>query len=389
MKTFVCQACGQPIFFENVQCTRCGAPLGFLPDRMRLSALIDEGDGIWRMAPDVTRAAARPGLLKRLFGGGSPRPRQRASEGTRYRRCRNDSDHQVCNWMVPETSPGDYCPACTPNRTVPNLDRPGNLEKWARIERGKRRLVYGLMRLGLPFESQWTNPRQGVAFDFLGSADAAPGQVVMTGHAEGVITINIDEADPALRERVRLDMDEQYRTLIGHFRHEIGHYYWDRLIRDGEQLERFRSLFGDERADYGEALSLYHRDGPRADWQDHFITPYASAHPWEDWAETWAHFMHVVDTLETAANFKIEVEWPQPDGSVAVSDPEFDAYDLPELGPAIDHWLPLTFAINSLNRSMGQQDLYPFVLSQTAIEKMAFVHETVRRAAERPVSRRD
>ncbi|EGV20430.1 zinc-binding metallopeptidase family protein [Thiocapsa marina] len=384
MKTFVCQSCGQPVFFENTRCTRCGAVLGFLPDQMRLSALVDAGDGIWTAAPSSPPTRARPpGFFGRLLRTRAPASEPGPGATRHYRKCLNYAEHDVCNWMVPADDRSLLCIACAPNRTVPNLGRPGNLEKWARIERGKRRLAYGLLRLGLTVETRQQNPEQGLAFDFLSSEDAPPDQPVMTGHASGLITVNIDEADPSLRERTRLDMDEQYRTLIGHFRHEIGHYFWDTLILDGGRLEGFRALFGNEQTDYGEALQRYYDAGPPADWQDRFITPYASAHPWEDWAETWAHYMHIVDTLETAGHFGIEVEWPLPDGSRAVSDPDFDPYDLKDFQPMIEHWLPLTFAINSLNRSMGQQDLYPFVLPQPAIDKMAYVHRTIRAAAKR------
>lgn len=377
MKTFACQSCGQPVFFENVHCTRCGAPLGFLPDRLQLSALFYIGDGIW-MAPLETGPMHErpPGLLDRLFHARAHPAATRSTAG-HYRKCVNYAEHNVCNWMVPAESPDEFCPACAPNRTIPNLSRPGNWEKWSRIEHGKHRMVYGLLRLGLPFETKWQNPGQGLAFDFLCSRDALGDKPVITGHLDGLITINLDEADAALRERVRLDMDERYRTLVGHFRHEIGHYYWDLLIRDRGGLDAFRALFGDERVDYGSALTSYHSFGPPPDWESRFITPYASAHPWEDWAETWAHYMHIVDTLETAEHFGITVEWPQPDGGLAIADPNFDPYDLSRFEPIIEHWLPLTFAINSINRSMGQQDLYPFVLSQPALDKMAFVHRTI------------
>jgi hypothetical protein len=178
-------------------------------------------------------------------------------------------------------------------------------------------------------------------------------------------------------------MAETYRTLVGHFRHEIGHYYWDVLIRDGGRLEGFRELFGDERADYGEALEAHYREGPPAGWQDRFITTYASSHPWEDWAETWAHYLHITDTLETAAHFGVEVERRLPDGTLQKADPELDPYDVADFQRIIDNWIPLTFAINSLNRSMGQQDLYPFVLSQPAIDKLAYVHGVIRETAGR------
>ncbi len=380
MRTFACQSCGQPVYFENVVCTQCGAVLGFLPDQLLLAALAEQPDGLWTTVPP-SKQLRRPGLFVRML---SRRPETPTDEiAGRFRKCANYAIHQVCNWMVPADEDESLCVACRPNRTIPNLERDGNLTKWARIERGKRRTFYGLLRLGLPIEPRAEGSDQGLAFDFLSSEDAPEGEPVLTGHADGLITLNLDEADPAHRERMRVDMDETYRTLVGHFRHEIGHYYWDVLIRDGGRLDSYRALFGDERQDYGEALQAHYENGPRADWQDHFITSYASSHPWEDWAESWAHYLHITDTLETAAHFGIEVQRRMPDGSVQSADPEFDPYAVADFAPLIENWLPLTFAINSLNRSMGQQDLYPFVLSQNAIAKLAYVHGVIREAAGR------
>ncbi len=379
MRTFACQACGQAVYFENWHCNQCGADLGYVPEAGCLAALTEDDAGLWTpVAP--SSAVRRPGLLAQFFSRRPEAPPPDLSD-RRFRKCANYRDHEVCNWMVPAESAEDLCVACRPNRTIPNLDRPGNLQKWYRIERGKRRLVYGLLRLGLPFRNRDADPEHGVAFDFLSGREAPPDQPVMTGHANGLITLNIDEADSARRERIRLDMDETYRTLVGHFRHEIGHYYWDLLILDGGRLEAFRALFGDEQASYAEALDAHYRNGPPADWQDRFVTAYASSHPWEDWAETWAHYLHITDSLETAAHFGIEVEWRLPDGSTRTADPEFDPYSIASFTPIIENWLPLTFAINSLNRSMGQQDLYPFVLPAPAIEKLGFVHQVVREAA--------
>jgi hypothetical protein len=385
MRTFCCRICGQPVYFENTRCTRCGATLGFLPDSLRLSALVQGEDGLWRVpaaAPPLRR-----GWLNRLIRGdagerGAPEPRA-------YRQCGNYEQHDVCNWMVPADREETFCAACRPNRTIPNLGRPGNLDKWFRIERSKRRLAYSLLRLGLRMRSMDEDPEGGLGFAFLSSQDAAPGENAMTGHANGLITINIDEADPSKRERMRMDMDERYRTLLGHFRHEIGHYYWDLLIRDGGRLEGFRAIFGDEQADYATALQDHYNNGAPLQWEDNFISAYASAHPWEDWAETWAHYLHIVDTLETAEHFGLQVERRLPDGGLQRSNPDFDPYEIDDFAPIIDHWLPLTFALNSMSRSMGQQDMYPFVLSQPVIDKLAYVHRVVRDSGAAAPSRTD
>jgi hypothetical protein len=383
MRTFSCQVCGQPVYFENTRCTHCGATLGFLPDKLALSALQQGDDGLWRV-PVVQSAALASPARKGLFGGrfaarsarpvAAPPPPE---PGRAYRKCGHYEQHDVCNWMVPADTDEAFCAACRPNQVIPNLARPGNLDKWFRIERSKRRLAYGLLRLGLPVRTKAEDPAAGLGFAFLSSQDAADGPVT-TGHANGLITINIDEADASQRERMRVDMDEKYRTLLGHFRHEIGHYYWDLLIRDGGRLEEFRAVFGDEQADYGAALNAHYANGAPPDWEDRFVSAYAAAHPWEDWAETWAHYLHIVDTLETSAHFGVRIERRLPDGSVQRSDPDFDPYTIDDFAPVIDDWLPLTFALNSLSRSMGQPDMYPFVLSQPTIEKLGFVHRVVR-----------
>ncbi|MCG6941421.1 MAG: putative zinc-binding peptidase [Thiohalocapsa sp.] len=385
MRTFSCQVCGQPVYFENSICTHCGTTLGFLPDRLRLSALQQESDGLWHV-PSPWRATdegvAVPGLFARWLGR-HPAPAAAPIAETppvprAYRKCANYEQHEVCNWMVPADSAEAFCAACRPNQLVPNLGRPGNLEKWYRLERSKRRLAYGLLRLGLPVRTKAEDPAGGLGFAFLSNLDAAPGEPVMTGHDNGLITINIDEADAALRERMRLDMDEKYRTLLGHFRHEIAHYYWDLLIRDGARLDAFRDVFGDERLDYGQALDNHYANGPPPDWQNRFVSAYAASHPWEDWAETFAHYLHIVDTLETSEHFGVRIARRLGDGTVQRSDPDFDPYTIDDFAPIIEDWLPLTFALNSLSRSMGQPDMYPFVLSEAVIEKLTYVHRVAR-----------
>jgi hypothetical protein len=390
MRTFVCQVCGQPVYFENFRCTHCGATLGFLPDRLRLSALEQGDDGLWRVPasqPADAGPAGAPSLFSRWLGRpsatGTPPNPTAPPPAAAYRKCGNYEQHDVCNWMVPADSGETFCAACRPNQVIPNLARPGNLDRWFRIERSKRRLGYGLLRLGLPLRTKAEDPAGGLGFAFLSTLDAPPAEPVMTGHANGLITINIDEADPAARERMRLDMDEKYRTLLGHFRHEIGHYYWDLLIRDAGRLDAFRLLFGDERLDYGQALDAHYFNGAPLDWQDRFVSAYAASHPWEDWAETFAHYLHIIDTLETSEHFGVRIERRLPDGSVHRSDPDFDPYTIDDFAPVIDDWLPLTFALNSLSRSMGQPDLYPFVLSGPVIEKLGYVHQVVRESRAR------
>ena len=284
--------------------------------------------------------------------------------------------------MVDANSEGSFCAACDLNQTIPDLSVAGHRELWQTLETEKRRLVYSILQFGLPLEPKREKP-SGLAFDFL--ADVPPtfserGRV-LTGHDQGLITINIAEADPAERERMRDQMDEAYRTILGHFRHESGHYYWDRLIRDSEWLQPCRELFGDDTRDYAQALDEHYHNGPPADWREHFVSAYASTHPWEDWAESWAHYLHIVDTLETAYAYGLKIR-PRAsnDKSLAVQH-DYNAYREEDFDNLIEHWLPLTFALNSLNRSMGHEHAYPFVLAPAALEKLRFVHRVVRDAA--------
>lgn len=355
MQLFTCGHCGQRLYFENISCTRCEASLGFLPDQLRLGSLeAAEDEGVW------------------LPHG----------EKAKYRKCANYEQHAACNWMVPIEDEHPFCTACRLNATIPDLGVEGNIGLWRTFEMEKRRLVYSLLRLGLPLAPRSEDPA-GLAFDCLadtGSPSSKEGKV-FTGHAEGVITINIKEADPAERERMRVQLDEPYRTLLGHFRHESGHYYWDRLIQDTPWLEEYRSLFGDDTADYGAALEHHYEHGAPADWQESFISSYSSMHPWEDWAETWAHYLHIVDTLETAWQFDIRIRPKAGDDAGEMVRHDFDPYREASINTLIEHWIPLTFALNSLNRSMGHEHAYPFLVSPRVIEKLGFVHRVVRRAS--------
>ena len=354
MKLFECQNCHQPLYFENTLCERCGHRLGYLPDVGTLSALDPtDHDGVWSAL---------------------------ATSEPLYKFCAN-ADLDACNWMLPADSADTHCAACRHNRTIPDLSDTANLTRWRKLELAKHHLFYTLTNLKLPLQSRIDNPEEGLAFDFLTDTVAADGTVtpVLTGHANGLITINVAEADDAEREKRRTEMGEPYRTLLGHFRHESGHYIWDRLVRDDPALlERFRALVGDERQDYGEALKRHYADGAPADWQANFVSTYATAHPWEDFAETWAHYLHIVDTLETARAFGLRVRPRITEGAELEAEVDFNPHKARRIEDLIDLWLPLTYAVNSLNRSMGQPDLYPFILSAAVIEKLGFMNGMVR-----------
>jgi hypothetical protein len=258
------------------------------------------------------------------------------------------------------------CISCALTRTLPaDLDAAG-LEAFATAEAAKRRLVFQLRDLGLPIGPE-------LAFDLLSSRSGP----VVTGYDRGLITIDLAESDDAQRERRRAQLGEPYRTILGHFRHEIGHYYWTLLIERSAALEPWRALFGDERLDYSSALKRHYADGPPPKWSRRHVSAYGAMHPWEDWAETFAHYLHIRDTLQTAAAYGMIVAGPEDttDSSltaVLVEDPGRRSFDR-----IIKDWLPLTYALNAVNRSMGRDDLYPFTLAATVIKKLSFVHDTV------------
>ncbi len=359
MKLFSCQSCKQILFFESVACTRCGHALAYLPDRGLVGVIEPETSGPIDLETRWKTLARPPGAPL-------------------YRLCKNSGEHGVCNWALPADEEGEYCVACRLTRVIPNLSVPGSLEAWHRLEIAKRRMLYTLLELGLPVEKKDDEHPGGMAFEFLQDSDGAP--KVFTGHHDGIITINVAEADDPFREKMRIELGETYRTLLGHFRHEIGHYYWDRLIKETPMLPDFRARFGDEQADYAEAQQRHYDAGPPPDWPDRFVSSYASMHPWEDWAETWAHYLHIVDTLETARAFGLSLK-PAPVAARKTGRPvAATKLDPSSFDDLIGGWIPLTMALNSLNRSMGTVDGYPFVLSEAAIAKLRFVHDVVANA---------
>lgn len=284
-----------------------------------------------------------------------------------------------CNWLVDDFTEGKYCRACLHNRTVPNLSDPVSKARWMKIEHAKKRLVYSLLRLRLPLFSSQSASNEPLMFDFLDDEDGShEAKNVTTGHDNDLITLAISEADNSIREKNRTELGEPYRTLLGHFRHEVGHFYWNLMVRDNGNLEDFRAHFGDEEADYTQALKKYYADGAPPAWNDRFVSAYASSHPWEDFAETFAHYLHIVDTLETARALGFNLRSPYQDAMGV----DFDPYQAIEMQELVGRWVAVSFAANCLNRSMGHPDLYPFVLSEMTINKLAFIHALVHASPE-------
>ena len=382
-RNYHCQ-CGQPVFFRNSQCLACGTPLGYDCERATLLPLMplspaklqgaesgSEATPLWQAWQVSQEPSAPPGNSS---ASGDP-------PDLLYKRCLNLSTPAACNWLISADDLHGMCRACRLNRTIPDLadaNHPHNGTLWGLVELAKRRLVSSLITLGLPVASRMSeDPERGLMFDFLRSPVNGPH--VMTGHDTGLITLNVDEADDAKREAVRKALREPYRTLLGHLRHEVGHYYWDRLVAGTAWLDGFHQLFGDESMDYLGALRRNYEEGPPTDWPLHFVSAYASTHPWEDWAECWAHYLHMRDTVDTALGFGLSVD---------LLDLEFtpftiDAVYQPEHAGAgqflafLNHWTRLTTLLNEMSRSMGQPDFYPFVLPRDVVAKLHFIHLVV------------
>ncbi|HEX3830901.1 MAG TPA: putative zinc-binding metallopeptidase [Solirubrobacteraceae bacterium] len=336
MLSFACGHCGHLVFFENTRCLYCFTPQGFVPERLALVSL--EG------------------------------------EAAELHRCANQT-LAACNWMVPRVD--ELCRSCALTRTRPNdADRVG-LAEFARAEAAKRRAIFQLLDLGLP----GVEPGR-LAFDLLSSEQ----QPVTTGHADGLITIDLAESDDARREQRRSELDEPYRTMLGHMRHELGHYLQPLIVGGDDEWAACRALFGDERQDYGAALERHYEQRTPDDWPQRFVSAYATMHPWEDWAETFAHYLHIRDTLQTAAEYGVIVSGPR----AVTTDRSLKATPQHAAGErgfdeVLENWLPLTYALNAVNRSMGLDDLYPFTLAEPVIEKLRFVHGRVQQYA-RPLA---
>jgi hypothetical protein len=356
-RAYFCR-CGRPVFFRNSVCLACNTPLGYEPRLRQVYALAPGPEsGTWQLATEGPNRGI-------------------------YRRCANLETPAGCNWLVSaqelDGNPRMLCIACRLNRTIPDLSIAQNGELWGRLEGAKRRLVSSLVALDLPVQSRVDqDTERGLAFDFLHSPPEGPR--VLTGHAGGIITINIEEADNAARERIREELHEPYRTLLGHLRHEVGHYYWDRLIAGSRWLEDFRMLFGDEQQDYAAALQSNYQQGPPQGWEQQHVSAYASVHPWEDWAETWAHYLHMVDTLDTALSFGLDTRRLDMEIDPFGRDALFRPNDAgaKQFLSFLNSWIELSAVMNELSRSMGQPDLYPFALPRPAVAKLHFIHLVV------------
>lgn len=342
MQRFTCE-CGNVLFFGSSRCLKCSSDVGYDPQRGAMR----------RVRPDST-----------------------------MKRCQNGVKHNVCNWLLPASATAVLCVACRMNRTIPDLSADRNHMLWARMEMAKRRLIYTLLRLGIGLPSKKEDPKNGLAFDIV-STLANP--TVTTGHLNGVITVNLEEADDSYRQFNRQQLGESSRTLLGHFRHESAHYLWQRnlseLAWDDPLRLAFRERFGDEWTDYAAALSTYYQNGAPGDWGKNYITAYASSHPWEDWAETWAHYLQIIDGLETCESLGIQVQFialplvilPVESGALPAVLPARPAED-GEFLAWLQRWMCLSTVLNEISCSLGEPALYPFVISVKAAQKLRLAH---------------
>ncbi len=316
MKPMHCR-CGQRVFFGNHGCVNCGRQLAF--DSASLAMQAEE-----------------------TVGAGLPF-------------CANRDAAIRCNWLAMTGHPRGLCLSCSMSKVIPTLSKPANHARWRKLEAAKRRLIHDLLSVGLPVDDS------RLRFEFKEDRRTNPDvseQHVTTGHAAGVITVNAAEADEVFREQMRQTMNEPWRTLVGHLRHESGHYYFDEVVDAGNRDEA-RALFGDESANYEAALGAYYQNGPAADWNQRYISAYASAHPAEDWAECWAHYLHIRSVLEVASAAEI----------IGTSRRD-DWYD---------EFIALVLTLNEIMRALGLPDAYPFVLTEIVAKKIEFVHRAIAR----------
>ena len=341
MNRFYCK-CGSEVFFDNRFCQNCGVALGFDSRTLEMVPIEPSGREQYKSLDLSARS---------------------------FKLCANGSEFSSCNWLLPEDDENEFCFGCRFNRIIPNqkiidVSPPANHQRWCRLEAAKKRLIYTLLELKIPISDGWTDAENGLLFDFMEDIESgsdADSKKITTGYANGIITINVLEADDVARVSARSALNERQRTILGHFRHESGHFLWDRLFTRLPLSSEFKNIFGDPAKDYQESLNQYYKCGPPSDWSNSFITAYASSHPLEDFAETWNHFLLIFDTVETAYAHGLTQMKPH----------------IRNLMSSLDVWNDLVIALNQLTRSIGINDAYPFVINNLANQKLNYVARLV------------
>jgi hypothetical protein len=341
MRVFHCDRCGGIVAFAALACPACGAAIGYVSDQRTLRVVVPTSD------PAVFR-----------FDRGAP------DDGRLMWRCLNSA--WGCNWMLPADSEDTWCRSCQLTRGRPDVGRPAAIEAWMAAESAKRRLVHQLDELSLPVEIRSDTMPDGLVFDLV----HLPGEGGITGHLDGVVTLDLAETDEHHRDVLRRRLGEPFRTVIGHLRHEIGHHFWARLVGQSNDLGSFRRLFGDERVDYAESVERYYADAGDAWDRTRFVTAYAAAHPLEDWAETFAHYLHILDAIDTAVAHDLV---PPDSAPLLVS----DVVGTLELTVILDAWRPINTAVNAIAETLGAPAVYPFDPVGVVVDKLAFVHRQV------------
>ena len=335
MRIFHCDRCDHAVPFSAQRCAVCDASLGYVADERTIHVLSD--------TPETAVFAL--------------------ADGRTVWRCLNAA--WGCNWVVPAASDNPWCRSCQLTRGRPDEARHDAIEAWITAEAAKRRLVHQLDELSLPVEARSAAAPDGLAFDLV----YLPGEAQITGHLDGLVTLDLAEIDDRHREDLRKMLGEPFRTVIGHLRHEIGHHYWGRLVGQSNDVAGFRQLFGDETADYRGAIDQFYANADEAWDHRRFVSPYAAAHPFEDWAETFAHYLHIMDAIDTATAY--ELVPAEPPGAKGDASPHdwFEAM--------LNAWRPINDAVNAVAESLGAAPLYPFDPVGIVIDKLAFVHQQV------------
>ncbi|MCL2418311.1 MAG: putative zinc-binding peptidase [Conexibacteraceae bacterium] len=342
MQALRCPRCGEFTPFETLSCGGCGQELGFHLPTLAMVAATADGTVV---------------------------------DGARWVPCVNRA--WQCNWMVAEDDERAFCFSCRLTRRRPPADDTLALERLAETAAAKRRLLFQLTRLSLPIEP-WDEVDGGLGFDLLSSL--SEGKPIITGHANGIITIDLVESLDAQREALRVQLDEPYRTMLGHFRHEVGHYYEWVLVEQGPWIEECRALFGDERASYADALARHYKLGAPDNWAESFISEYATMHPWEDFAECFAHYLHITDTLDTIAISGMVLHADRVEGAIPHDITPRRSYADATIEEVLEDWRWVSLLLNRANHAMGKGDLYPFTIASPVKRKLGFVHRVVRSA---------
>lgn len=348
MWAFRCPHCGSAVAFEDQQCLSCGTEVAFHKPWMQIA-----------LAP---AAGTTTGI-----------------DDAQWSRCAHwDAG---CNWLVAADDPTGICYADGFVRTGPDpADAEANKEL-ASTRKSLRQLIFQLLDLNLPLKSFHEHPR-GLAFDLLSSRSL--GHPVIIGHSNGVITIDLAESLELYRERQRIILDEPYRTMLGHMRHEVGHYYEMILISDGSLVDQARMYFGDERADYQQALARYYAGDVPPNWREDYISHYATAHPFEDWAETFAHYLHITCTLGTIADSGLVLSAQRVHFDLDADIDPSTSYRESDITRLVHDWEVLSGVLNRVNHAMGEDDLYPFRLTLPVVAKLGFVQHVALTAAANP-----